>query len=47
MLEETALRSRSVNGEGEPWMVASWLRDHILTPKERRDQLLWKKVFLS
>ncbi|KAI3823806.1 hypothetical protein L1987_05248 [Smallanthus sonchifolius] len=44
ILEETALTSRSVNGEGEPWIVASWLRDHILTPKERRDPLLWKKV---
>ncbi|KAK1408073.1 hypothetical protein QVD17_39705 [Tagetes erecta] len=44
ILEETALTSRSMNGEGEPWIVASWLRDHILTPKERRDPLLWKKV---
>ncbi|PWA64017.1 inner nuclear membrane protein [Artemisia annua] len=44
MLEENALTSRSVDGEGEPWIVASWLRDHILTPKERRDPLLWKKV---
>ncbi|KAJ0902042.1 hypothetical protein HanPSC8_Chr08g0332391 [Helianthus annuus] len=44
ILEETALTSRSVNGEGEPWIVASWLRDHILTPRERRDPLLWKKV---
>ncbi|XP_071706329.1 uncharacterized protein [Rutidosis leptorrhynchoides] len=45
MLEETALISSSVDGEGgEPWIVVSWLRDHILTPKERRDPLLWKKV---
>nr|XP_043639795.1 uncharacterized protein LOC122610906 [Erigeron canadensis] len=44
MLEETALASGNVNGEGEPWIVASWLRDHILTPKERRDPMLWKKV---
>ncbi|KAI7751826.1 hypothetical protein M8C21_005847 [Ambrosia artemisiifolia] len=44
ILEETALTSRSVSGESEPWIVASWLRDHILTPKERRDPLLWKKV---
>ncbi|KAI3664235.1 hypothetical protein L6452_44718 [Arctium lappa] len=44
MLEETAFTSRSVNGEGEPWIVASWLRDNILTPRERRDPVLWKKV---
>ncbi|GJU22510.1 inner nuclear membrane protein [Tanacetum coccineum] len=44
MLEESALLSRSIDSEGEPWIVASWLRDHILTPKERRDPLLWKKV---
>ncbi|XP_076954897.1 uncharacterized protein LOC143629540 isoform X2 [Bidens hawaiensis] len=44
ILEETALTSRSVNGESQPWIVASWLRDHILTPRERRDSILWKKV---
>ncbi|KAL8256226.1 hypothetical protein R6Q59_031293 [Mikania micrantha] len=44
ILEERALNSRSMNGEGEPWIVASLLRDHILTPRERRDPLLWKKV---
>lgn len=43
-LEEAALASRSINGESEPWLVASWLRDNILTPKERRDPVLWKKV---
>ncbi|KAG9150451.1 hypothetical protein Leryth_010833 [Lithospermum erythrorhizon] len=36
--------SRSIGGEGEPWVVASWLRDHLLSPKERKDPLLWKKV---
>lgn len=34
-------------GDREPWLVASRLRDHILTPKERRDPLLWKMVVLS
>ncbi|CAH1453093.1 unnamed protein product [Lactuca virosa] len=45
-LEEAALVSRSINGEGEgePWIVASWLRDNVLTPKERRNPMLWKKV---
>lgn len=44
ILEEHALISRSLNGEGEPWVVASWLRDHLLLPKERKDLTLWKKV---
>lgn len=44
ILEDTALKSRSVNGEVEPWIVVSWLRDHLLTPKERKNPLLWKKV---
>ncbi|KAL6979826.1 hypothetical protein U1Q18_021482 [Sarracenia purpurea var. burkii] len=44
ILEEHALISRSLNGEGEPWVVASWLRDHLLLPKERKDPTLWKKV---
>lgn len=37
--------SQSGNSEGEPWVVVSWLRDHLLSPRERRDPLLWKKVF--
>ncbi|KAL8552855.1 hypothetical protein ACS0TY_001510 [Phlomoides rotata] len=44
ILEEKPLVSRSVGGEGEPWVVASWLRDHLLLPKERKDPLLWRKV---
>ncbi|KAJ7944638.1 Inner nuclear membrane Man1 [Quillaja saponaria] len=42
ILEENALTSRSVNGE--PWVVASRLRDHLLLPRERKDPSLWKKV---
>ncbi|XP_009371890.2 uncharacterized protein LOC103961103 [Pyrus x bretschneideri] len=44
ILEEKALMSKSVNGECEPWVVASRLRDHLLLPKERKDPILWKKV---
>lgn len=44
ILEEHALVARSLNGEGEPWVVASWLRDHLLLPKERKDMTLWQKV---
>ncbi|XP_039039590.1 uncharacterized protein LOC120177538 isoform X2 [Hibiscus syriacus] len=44
MLEENALRSKSMDGGGESWVVASWLRDHLLLPRERRDPQLWKKV---
>ncbi|KAG8374633.1 hypothetical protein BUALT_Bualt10G0016300 [Buddleja alternifolia] len=44
ILEEKPLTSRSKSGDGEPWVVASWLRDHILSPKERRDPKLWRKV---
>ncbi|XWS38706.1 hypothetical protein CRYUN_Cryun19dG0154200 [Craigia yunnanensis] len=44
MLEENALRSKSINGGGESWVVASWLRDHLLLPRERKDPQLWKKV---
>ncbi|KAF7810020.1 Inner nuclear membrane protein MAN1 [Senna tora] len=44
ILEENALMSKNVNGECEPWVVASRLRDHLLLPRERKDPLLWKKV---
>ncbi|XP_021288248.1 uncharacterized protein LOC110419483 isoform X2 [Herrania umbratica] len=44
ILEEKTLRSKSVNGGGESWVVASWLRDHLLFPRERKDPQLWKKV---
>ena len=37
--------SKRENGECEPWVVASRLRDHLLLPKERKDPVLWKKVF--
>lgn len=29
---------------GEPWVVAAWLRDYLLLPNERKDPFLWKKV---
>ncbi|XP_027080175.1 uncharacterized protein LOC113781254 [Coffea eugenioides] len=44
LLEENTLISRSIDGEGEPWVVASWLRDYLLSPRERKDPLLWRKV---
>lgn len=43
VLEENALMSRSTTG-GETWVVASRLRDHVLSPLERKDHHLWKKV---
>lgn len=36
--------SKRGNGETEPWVVASRLRDHLLLPKERKDPLIWRKV---
>lgn len=44
VLEEKAVSARSMTGEHEPWVVASLLRDHLLSPKERKDPMLWKKV---
>lgn len=44
ILEENALTSKSANGECEPWVVSSRLRDHLLLPRERKNPLLWKKV---
>ncbi|XP_016571206.2 uncharacterized protein LOC107869157 [Capsicum annuum] len=44
VLEEKAVSARSMTGEREPWVVASLLRDHLLSPKERKDPMLWKKV---
>lgn len=44
ILEDNALMSKRENGECEPWVVASRLRDHLLLPKERKDPVLWKKV---
>ncbi|KAK4792634.1 hypothetical protein SAY86_023069 [Trapa natans] len=42
MLEENALMTKGQNGE--PWVVAAWLRDHLLLPNERKDPRLWKQV---
>ncbi|KAJ8754396.1 hypothetical protein K2173_002847 [Erythroxylum novogranatense] len=44
ILEESALISKTKRGECESWEVASRLRDHLLSPKERKDPVLWKKV---
>ncbi|XP_016510572.1 uncharacterized protein LOC107827871 [Nicotiana tabacum] len=44
VLEEKAVSARSMTGKYEPWVVASLLRDHLLSPKERKDPMLWKKV---
>lgn len=44
ILEDNALMARSTSNEGEPWVVTSWLRDHLLLPRERKDIMLWKKV---
>ncbi|KZV53279.1 hypothetical protein F511_07573 [Dorcoceras hygrometricum] len=45
ILEERPLMSRNENDGGEPpWVAASWLRDHLLSPKERKDMVLWRKV---
>ncbi|KAJ4951934.1 hypothetical protein NE237_028766 [Protea cynaroides] len=44
LLEESAIMAKSVTGQGEPWVVASRLRDHLLLPRERKDPLLWIKV---
>ncbi|KAG9452224.1 hypothetical protein H6P81_005128 [Aristolochia fimbriata] len=43
ILEENAL-AISGTEPGEPWVVASQLRDHLLLPKERKDPILWRKV---
>ncbi|XP_078155965.1 man1-Src1p-carboxy-terminal domain protein [Carex rostrata] len=45
ILEDNALNCcKGDRNESEPWVVASWLRDHLLLPKERKNVLLWKKV---
>ncbi|XP_075640203.1 uncharacterized protein LOC142611942 [Castanea sativa] len=44
ILEDNALLSKRENGECEPWVVASRLRDHLLLPRERKNRVLWKKV---
>ncbi|KAM5573282.1 hypothetical protein ABKV19_013026 [Rosa sericea] len=42
-LEEKALMNRA-NDKCEPWVVASALRDSLLSLKERKNPVLWKKV---
>lgn len=42
-LEERGLEARET-GEGEPWVVVSHLRDHVLLPGERRRIALWMQV---
>ncbi|XP_009389095.2 uncharacterized protein LOC103975753 isoform X1 [Musa acuminata AAA Group] len=44
ILQDNAMRIRCGNREGEPWLVASWLRDQLLRPRERKHAMLWKKV---
>ncbi|KAL9231217.1 hypothetical protein vseg_006472 [Gypsophila vaccaria] len=43
VLEDNALMSKGESGR-EPWLVASRLRDHLLSTRERRDFHLWKMV---
>ncbi|XP_058085956.1 uncharacterized protein LOC131233311 isoform X2 [Magnolia sinica] len=44
ILEENAMTAKTIKGESEPWVVASYLRDHLLLPRERKDTMLWRKV---
>uniref|UniRef100_A0A453JBP3 Man1/Src1-like C-terminal domain-containing protein n=1 Tax=Aegilops tauschii subsp. strangulata TaxID=200361 RepID=A0A453JBP3_AEGTS len=44
ILEDNAVSAKAGNSECEPWVVTSWLRDHLLSTRERRNTLLWKKV---
>ncbi|XP_078438443.1 man1-Src1p-carboxy-terminal domain protein [Wolffia australiana] len=44
ILRESALSAKSKDTEADPWVGCSWLRDHLLLPKERRDKVLWRKV---
>jgi hypothetical protein len=44
VLEDNAIDAKIGNSECEPWVVTSWLRDHLLVPQERRNAFLWKKV---
>jgi len=43
-LEEKAIMEKSKGKEGEPWVVASRLRDHLLLPRERKNSILWRQV---
>ncbi|XP_042412500.1 uncharacterized protein LOC122001683 [Zingiber officinale] len=44
ILQENAMRAMSGENKGERWVVASWLRDQLLLPRERKHTILWKKV---
>ncbi|RLN17777.1 hypothetical protein C2845_PM02G40560 [Panicum miliaceum] len=44
ILEDNAVNAKIGNSDCEPWVVASWLRDHLLVPRERKNASLWKKV---
>ncbi|CAL4951843.1 unnamed protein product [Urochloa decumbens] len=44
ILEDNAVNVKIGNSNCEPWVVASWLRDHVLVPRERKNAFLWKKV---
>ncbi|CAD6343306.1 unnamed protein product [Miscanthus lutarioriparius] len=44
ILEDNALNAKIDNSNCEPWVVTSWLRDHLLVPRERKNAFLWKKV---
>uniref|UniRef100_J3LIX8 Man1/Src1-like C-terminal domain-containing protein n=1 Tax=Oryza brachyantha TaxID=4533 RepID=J3LIX8_ORYBR len=44
ILEDNATNAKIGNSDYEPWVVTSWLRDHLLVPQERRNAFLWKKV---
>ncbi|CAM0148021.1 unnamed protein product [Urochloa decumbens] len=44
ILEDNAVNVKIGNSNCEPWVVASWLRDHVLVPRERKNTVLWKKV---
>lgn len=44
ILEDNAINAKIGNSDCEPWVVASWIRDHLLVPRERKNFLLWKKV---
>ncbi|KAK8950455.1 hypothetical protein KSP40_PGU010880 [Platanthera guangdongensis] len=43
ILEDSAINARTKN-DGDPWLVSSWVRDHLLLPRERKDSTLWMKV---
>eukprot|EP01018_Ginkgo_biloba_P039987 Gb_09622 [translate_table: standard] len=46
-LEEKAIAEMSKGEQGEPWVVASRLRDHLLLPRERKNSVLWKQFKLQ